>query len=730
MAEQPVFSYKVYLSSQFGGNWTYYPSVFIDTMRLQAGPSVDEVILRHRYGTFTSQIGQAAGVVAYLPMERQYVKIELTGPEESPGVTPYPFQTWYGFIELEEREIFFDRSGQPTGDQVIRAYGLLRLLELNFIRKAHYVDSEGTEQIIRRGITFNSAEHSTYPQRGNMADQRAGNNDGYLFSHKAYGASRWKASDAVRYLLQIHAPRAQVGEVGYWELTGNTPALDWYDITVPTDGRSVKSVLDDLIDRRRMVGYTLNASESSGNMTVQLEVFTFNEETIQLPPTYQVFPNENTIELDLGNDPRIASATLTNNFAHVVDEVVARGSLVTSTFSIWYTGEGDPSEAEMLKNGWVDDDEVNYKKAATETAGYGDLEIEEKEELNTIARSRDAVRDVFSRFVMDDQWELDGLIVPDEQASPSAYYHVAVVTDAWEYMDNDDISSAVTSGTFAPLRTRISDKRFLDTLPVPIESDQDVFDITFREPFTVFRQTDEVDSSDIWEMGEYLAANADTGGERTRQFSVTTQMLSDALGIRLQVSAAGGQHLIRRSEADSIIAELNGAETPLSLDATLKEVGAVDYEDSITTVAMEWDLHLEAVVGTEATSSSGVHSRTMIIDVPDARFDIRLPGTVKDVNEDGSLELDENGSILRDDRERVEQIAKAAAQWYGTKRQALRIVHRGHANHLELGHLVTSIGASYPDSSAMSVVTSIVHDWQNGNSKTTVETSYGELDVV
>lgn len=729
---EPVFAYKVSLSENFTPNgWTYYPLLHVETLSLRAGPSIDEAQLFYRYGQFTSKMDGTTGPTEPIePTGPMYVKIEIFNPLES---SVEPFDIWYGVMEAEEKEILGKVNGVKTGNQRFQVYGLLRLLETNYIRKSHYVNSAGEEVIIERGITFNATEFGPYQKRGNMATQRAGNFSGFMFSHRAYGASQWKASDALKYLLYFHSPKAVVGQVGFWKLTGQVNALDWHDITIPTDSRTVKSVIDEIVDRRRMAGYKIGFDHSNpAEIVVNFEVFTFNEQPIVVPPGHVIQPNSNTVSLNLENDASVERVQLTNNFSHLVDTVVARGEWVTSTFTVF-----NGATPELLGQGWLSAHESAYNEAASTQTGYDDLDPEEQAELNTIIRGRTQYQDVYSRFVMNPDWgEKNFAKVPSVEPDSSDQYFACVTPDSWIVMSTDNIREAVSVGSdyayYQPIR--MSEKRFLSTLPIPVSTSDS--GTIFRDPFSVFQWQEnegEIDTEYKWEIVDQAASSSGAGGDSMRSFSVTTHMLQDSLGIRWQVSAAGGQHMIAKAKWDQV----EDAETPVYLNAGLATNGALEYGTgkALATVAIEWDKRLEYAEGAPTYIPSGLPARVMIIDVPDARFDLLLPDTVTDIDSYGTLDSNfgtggnGNGGILRDDRNRVRQIAIAAAQWYGTKRQALSVDFKSHSNALSIGQLVTTIGGSYPNSTALSVVTSITHNFYSGV-RTSIETSYGELDLV
>jgi hypothetical protein len=127
--------------------------------------------------------------------------------------------------------------------------------------------------------------------------------------------------------------------------------------------------------------------------------------------------------------------------------------------------------------------------------------------------------------------------------------------------------------------------------------------------------------------------------------------------------------------------------------------------------------------------------------VPDARLDIRLPGTVTGLAYNGTLDWDDNGSIIRDDREKLKDIGKAMAAWYGVKRQAMNLVYgkltlkirppvdgTTNPDPVRLGSLVTKVGVNISRPDVNSPITGIAFDLDR--QETTIQTTFYEGDFV
>lgn len=739
--------------SLFGGlaNWGLPEEhVEVVSLRLVAAPDIDQCTLRYRYGWF------ADGVRAPLPWLRRYVKVELI--DENVDVTAPGYTTgdeialtWYGIVEVDEQSAHgtvthidieeenpdLRETQEPSGDQTLTAYGLLYELTRTPIKSAFIRTEDAKIQEIPRGLTFNAGDADTtaaFSQRGNQSPVNAIPGDiptnpnyaGKVYSFNPHGQSVWTGSQIVDYLLEFHTPRAgfvQSGVQGFqmarWELAGQASALDWYDITVSTEGRTTKDVLDEVINRRRLVGYWVQGFEDTANneFVVQVLVFTFTEANIPMPGGGTLPANPRDFELRFETSLDVQQALVRNSTLHAADYVTARGAWITSTF----TPPLVEGWTQAQQTEWLDG--AKHGMSAGELAAFAALSDEEQLRFHMTARGRDDLRDVFAKFVLPDDWDrtVPNPFYPPDPNQP------AVVTGFLLGASTSTVAVALPGSTTGSRRARVKGKRFLPFLPVLDGAGDD-----YLPPFVVFRthRESEIESypqaGDTWEFGEQLNTLAQSGGEQSRAFSTHLEVLDTELGVRVIVGMSGGQPLITGEfEVASLVA---GREIAEEHDPRVADNHAVDYHDSgmLCTLAWEWDERVSMTVG--ASPGAGVHHRELFIDVPDARLDIRLPTTVIGIDpKTGELVQDTDGTWLRDDRNRLEQIATAAYAWYGTQRQALTLKLQQLFDLFLPGDLLTNVGDSYTVPDVNTPVTGVVLDFDKGT--TTIETSYADLDL-
>jgi len=85
-----------------------------------------------------------------------------------------------------------------------------------------------------------------------------------------------------------------------------------------------------------------------------------------------------------------------------------------------------------------------------------------------------------------------------------------------------------------------------------------------------------------------------------------------------------------------------------------------------------------------------------------------------------------NGGFVRDDRERLADIARMAFSWYGQTRRILNLSFRGIVSGFELGQLITAVGSGETAQAVNTAITAISYDLKGG--RTTISTQFGELD--
>lgn len=673
--------YRVWTSpSLLNAEWTERPFLRPISLSMVAGPDVDEARFEMEVGFFTHRGDGTDGgpplepqIIEPLQVDRQYVKIDLL--DENGDVA----DIWVGRLASEEQAVkvrsrLVDEEDEvecKSGTQSLVAYGLLWELEHTIIASSWVKPADGSDNLLdpERGIPFNFVNRAGgFALRGNMDTTSIGDP---VFSWDPVGPNKWDASTALEYLCKRHSPQTPGGNESV-AIDSVGADLSWYDISVETDRRSFKAILDELVDRRRLAGYYLKPKEVGGSILCDLTLFTFTD--VELSIGSDTIPaNEDQVELVVRSNAIAASCTLRSVATHVADRIIVEGAQITST-ATWTFSEG-------LEKGWTNTQETEY------LAGAGGVD----EELNTAARSRDHLKDVFSRVVLADDWNQalnGGKVTVQPESLPD------VIADA-------DVAAIFNTTDSNPWRHVAS--RFLDYTAIK-DSETD----EFRRPFVVFPEP-QIDGN------KWVFADQASIGDR--QFACHLHMLHDRAGYFLVVNKSGGNSLLASGHW------AGAAATPDELDPTDADNRAFGYEDASLTATVEWDDRASAAI-TINGSGDGT-SRVQRIYAPDARLDFVLPGTFTDIDSDGELVVS-TGSVLRDDRARLRTIAEAAAAWYGVPRRATTITYRSLRQFVSIGQLLTSLVDNDLVETVNTPITGIGIDFREGT--TTIETSYAEAD--
>ncbi len=156
-----------------------------------------------------------------------------------------------------------------------------------------------------------------------------------------------------------------------------------------------------------------------------------------------------------------------------------------------------------------------------------------------------------------------------------------------------------------------------------------------------------------------------------------------------------------------------------------------DYEDIGATIAVELDerLKIELQLANDSTA-------VLVIPVKDAEFWWVVPGTVLGIVGGALVTQAGDGSddstALRDDRDRLREIANAAAAWYTPRRASIVAKFRQICTDYYCGQYVTAVvdtndlTHTIPWQDVGTVISSITWDFENGT--TDIRTHYAELD--
>lgn len=731
---------RIYISDKLtGDDWEFEPHLYLKRLRLAASPEVDSAEIEWDYARLTHP-DDPEEVITENPFEglQKFLKVQIEDTVD-PGRNPI---TWYGVVEVDQRDVQ-GSTRDPTGRQTFIAWGLARLLERVTVDRSlvDYVDDEGgTHEVeIGVGLPFNVRERGfMVPDRGNRMHREAIESDGYLFADTADRSEEWNAEQAVEYLLENFPPKNLDGDtlIECVLHSHGEHLLDWYDITVPTDRRTVKDLLDEIINRRRGVGYWCDFDTD----TLIVNVFSFLDKELELAAATAsterkvIGANEEQRRLNFERSFDIESAIVRNLSTTVYDVIHVEGERKTATATLDFADvERDRTTLEDVRKlgkyqfvpDWETAQETKYLKAGVADADYAGLDLVQKTERNAYIRSQDALAHVYARFKVHRDWNQH----LDDPNIPFIRYSV--------FRKNDDETDPDTQWVWG-LRifpttvfrqgVDYSGSKIADGLP-EAASFVGPDGVKTERPFLPMILAVPIDSLEgtKWVNGERLNATAsyEDGGGR---WALSVRALHHAPVINISVTG-GPQHFIALDQFSDPTSTLG-----------VTSVGDVDERDNPETnhglnfTAFKLTLSFEAqgyVTETVELDRKDAprtrQKRELFIKLHDARADYVVPQTIVAI-ENGGQVVSESGGYVRDDRPRMKAIAKAASQWYGTERQTLALRFKQIRDFVHVGDLIVDVGETYNRQDVKTTVTAVSYDFSGDVPMTELETSYADLD--
>lgn len=717
---------KVYVSADIRGPWKVEKYLRLDRLRRASAPEIDEATFTYDYGSIIRE-----DKVEFKP--RLYSPLNVSGKFVKVVIESFPEVTWFGVFEVDARDAAGSRLSRdkPTGRQQLTAFGLLRLLDVTDVTSSVVRNGTGTsifdQIVIGRGLPFNTDPGGAFIERGNRSDSKT--SGVFVFSAEPRRKNVWTAWEAARYLLAKHHPKEIDGSpVAVWELTGDSEALSWYDIAVETDRRTVKQVLDELIPRRRGVGYRVEWDETARKIFVR--TYTFARAKITLPNNQSLPKNADQVKLDFESAFDIGNSVLVNSAAQKFHRIVIEGQRRTTTCTLSF----NPGYSQIVRD-WTDDDETLYKTAATGEVDYPvTADIARRYQRNEDFRRGDLASFVWSKFRISSDW--NRRVLNHDQSAPVDEYwafpktietgpNIGKPRELYDAETNPEdvpqwIRGMRIENRLAILEradysgSKIKEATYFEDIPGEIQPE--------HLPPLVFIKTFSGDTAPEhrWTQIEKLASTAKIEHTR-RHWAGHLHLLDGDPKFEIKISGAP-QHVLAAGEWTGTGTGDEHTDPHHHPD----HIGGINYENMRATLCLRWDAAVTVEKSVQA-AEPGEPERLLRIFIRDARLDYVAPKTVVQVK-DGKLIRNDTGGFVRDDRPRMEAIARTAAEWYGRPRQALTFDFRQIRPVVELGQLVINIGENYVLEEVNSVITAITMDFLNVT--TEIQTSFADLEFL
>lgn len=716
---------RCFLRDRWDEDWVEVPYLYADRVVAAAAPQIGSAELRYDYGWLMRP--DKTEFAVYEPIERSqaFVKIEIDDPLAT--------IVWCGVLINSSHA----ESGSPLGAdgvtrvrqgrQLLTAASLEWILDRERIRTSAVRDvAAGTDigwKYVGRGLTFNGGGHhwSEASAAGVRRPNRSLNDlNGLPIFAETMGdaAVKWTGLAILDYLLNFHEPAsADRIDTFSWSVLGQAASLAAFEPVIAIEGKTLKELIDQVIDRRRLFGWDLQVDENNG---LVINVWTFNAEEIPLDHVEGapdvLPPNQNQVALDHRTRLDVDGLSIDLVDATKYDRVVVRGARRGCCFTIACMTE---PELGTIVQGWSSSEEDEYDTAATEESGYGALDDFGKMDRNQAVRKHDLLRRVYSYFELVGTWDGTG---QDMRGLPGAAPDVDVIPEI------NPLGPEVFSRKFwrpglrfEPLLPLVADHDYSGPLTeddsVPDELPLDGTSEWMKPLVGILRSDDSVPRwhqvDKLGHAGEDLPSD-DVGEE---PFGMSVRMQSDNVGFVLEVSGRP-QHAIAKGTFEAADA-VDEKDWP----------AVIDWRKGLfATVFLYADEHVEQRYP-DAIAGTRDRYETLVIDIGEkGRLDYLAPGTVVAIKAGNLATTD--GGFVRDDRPMMKTLATIAYQWYTAERRAVTLKLRQITGAFRLGQLLTGLGDPDEEDSFIatgSCVTQIA--WDLLEQTTTISTQFAELDV-
>ena len=453
--------------------------------------------------------------------------------------------------------------------------------------------------------------------------------------------------------------------------------------TLQAEGRTVYDLFNEIIDRRRLFSWRVYVA---ANNDIMIHVFNFLVNPLALPGLgVNIAPNANQVSLQtFDQEESIRRAIQVTDVQVKYPQVITRGERERSCFTISYSDTLEPD--------WTLADEAAYLASSTSSHGCVTIKRARTQQAHRAARRVERHRRAFRYFRVPKAW--DGEINTNE---------VSPFNELWR-----------AGLRFEPLLPLLESHDYTvnpSTNTVPDGKKAD-----YRRPFGVVESAE----GRYYEFDKLpFASGAGTEPEsRGRDWSLGLQMQDDDLGVIVNV-VGRPQHVI-------VPSGFVPADAADIADFKVDDVG-IDWRNFQLTVAIKTDVFAEMQWPTTLPPNHpGDVSEPKIISVPGARLDYLVPGTDVGISDANALQTG-GGHYIRDDRDRLEDLARIAYDWYSVPRTSVQVNYHDLDRTHEVGELITSIGQFPNRDTINSVITEITLNFIDGG--TTIKTEFVELDV-
>ena len=682
---------RVYLRNRWNSAWELQPHLYCTMTRSGIAPTPALAQLHWLYGLIQQPTDNS--ITEYPPLEvlGWFVKIETDWikPDGSTETKKH-----FGYISEEDRErrgtLVQGGMNYSSGQQHLIAVGIDYLYRRQRIDRALVRKLSGSQHEIRRGITFN-AENPVNRNTGNRSAGVAGGGH-YVFEEDLANASYWSTRNIIEYLHRVFRPLGSndfdlmdwVLDSPYLTLLPNSdrPRVEAHD-------RTLGEVFDELMNRRRGLGWHVFVDDEENKPYIR--PLSLTGTPVTMPEGWTLEAARNQINIYSDEAVQQISPIIKRSILSQYDQVKVIGERIRSVFTV-------SAADSTLEADWTAAQRSAYNAGASALGDYpGDAaDTALREAANDRVRRRPDLDRVYSCFKLTDtlSYVRDGLggtltpWLPSEAnaAQPESVYRPELRLLPYLPIDEHEIAGEA--------------RQYMRPLVVVLVKD-----------------TDGDRYMPIDQLGQ-LARVEELGDGNGFRWSGHVRMAEHDAAFWVHTSGKP-QHVLA-SNASDFVALTDGSDD--------RDPPEIDWRsDLVATVCVEAQRNVEMVWPASVTITDSDSVRRLLIDLGEAaRLDYIATGTVLGLSDDGELVHQTGGVYLRDDRFKMQALAKQAWIWYQRVRQAVRVSFAGYYPGVNEGDYLVEIGNADDAETIEAVVSQVEHDFVRG--VTTIHTDYAEID--
>lgn len=684
---------RVYTRQRWADSWTLQSNIWCEEATWSLLPAMPSASFILRYGRVLPHGSSSWTTQAKLAIGGYYIKAEFDCEDGT--------IIWVGFIDQLADEQGGITSSVPYGTQRFVALSMAQVLAYEYMTRSKWDDEPNTTlRWSGSAIAFNQGGK---PNR--TFNDNADGAETYVFCPTVpknwtadspwTKAKFWSSRDIASYLMKYAVPTdADDDPLITFRIDNITAIPDWDRPTIETEGKSVLSILEELVNASKLLQFSVKIDETTTPDTVVFTVHSLASTALTLADSNTHPANSDTLTIvtTAAQDTNVSTQYSVTSFSN---QVVVKGAKRETCFTAAIAKSG-----EAFLPGWKEVEEDAYNDAATGEAGYSGLTTTQKKHVNQIVRSKHKLNDVFKTFVLNPYWDF--------------------------FVDFEQVFTAIGGGRYYPWWNAITvlpSLPFKEGLPYDttvITEDDHQATVEYRPPYVLFKRPG---------TSQYLQAEKMADGVDPK-FSVSVGLAKFNNGITLDVY---GQHQHAIAKTDFVAA-----------DVDTESIGDFDYIDAKLTVSLSDDRFAEYAYPLDAdlpTTVDAIRRKIYYAGESYKRIAVISGSTIVDVDNTGATEAIDSGNLtlsdsvytLVDDTGKLESIGKVAAAWYLVPRQIMRLSTARPSALAFVGQLVTNLNTGTGHAATINTVISEIRlqTPQSDRSEPvhfSIVTAMGELD--